>query len=71
VEAGSPAATAGIRTGDLIVGVDDYETTTLNQLDLVLRSFKPGQTVSVFVYRNREVVELTLTFGEKQQAPTA
>jgi len=71
VEAGYPAATAGIRTGDLIVGVDDYETTTLNQLDLVLRSFKPGQTVSVFVYRNREVVELTLTFGEKQQAPTA
>ncbi len=69
VEAGSPAAAAGLRKGDLIVGLGDYATTTLAELDRALRNFEPGDTTTVSVYRNRQVVELTITFGQKNPAP--
>ena len=69
VEAGSPAAAAGLQKGDLIVGLGDYSTVTLAELDRALRNFEPGDTTTVSVYRNRQVLELTITFGEKNQAP--
>ncbi|MBE6933939.1 MAG: trypsin-like serine protease [Ruminococcaceae bacterium] len=69
VESNSPADTAGLRVGDIIVGIGEYETTTLAEMDKVLRKYEPGNTVAVFVYRNRMVMELSLTFGEKEQTP--
>ena len=65
VEKDSPAANAGLQKGDIIVALGDYETTTLTSLDRVLRNFEPGETAKIYVYRNRSVLELTITFGEK------
>ena len=67
VEVNTPAAAAGLQKGDIIVGLGDYETTTLASLDKALRKFKPNDTATVFVYRNRRVLELSITFGEKNQ----
>ena len=67
VEPGSPAEKAGIRKGDIIVGIGEYETPTLASLDKVLRNFKPDDVTTVQVYRNRQVLELTITFGAKNQ----
>ena len=67
VEPGSPAAAAGLKKGDLIVGLGDYATTTLAELDKALNNFEPGDTATISVYRNRQVVELTITFGERNQ----
>ena len=67
VEPDSPAAAAGLKKGDLIVGLGEYATSALAELDKALRNFEPGDTTTVFVYRNRQVVELTITFGEKNQ----
>lgn len=69
VEPDSPAAAAGLKKGDLIVGLGDYATTTLAELDKALRNFEPGDTTTVSVYRNRQVVELTITFGQKNTSP--
>ena len=69
VVAGSPADKAGLRKGDLIVGLGEYEVTTLAELDRALRHFEPNDTTTVLVYRNRQVLELTITFGDKNQAP--
>lgn len=71
VDANSPAETAGIRVGDLIVGLGDFETKTLTELDKALRKYEPNDTTSVFVYRNRQVLELRITLGEKETVPTA
>ena len=68
VEPGSPAFSAGLKKGDLIVGLGEYATTTLAELDKALHNFEPGDTTTVSVYRNRQVVELTITFGEKNQS---
>jgi len=68
VEPGSPAFSAGLKKGDLIVGLGEYATTTLAELDKALHNFEPGDTTTVSVYRNRQVVELSITFGEKNQS---
>ena len=67
VEPGSPAAKAGLRKGDIIVGIGDIETPTLSSLDKALRNFEPDDTTTIQVYRNRQVVELSITFGSKYQ----
>ena len=60
--------TANLKKGDLILAVGDYETTTLASLDKALRNFEPGQTVIIQIYRSRQVLELTITFGAKNTA---
>ena len=70
VEAGTPAAQAGIKAGDIIVGLGDYEVSSLAELDKALRNFKAHETTTIQVYRHRSVLELTITFTEKNQAST-
>ena len=70
VEADSPAAAAGLRKGDIIVGLGEYETPTLASLDKALRNFEPNETTSMQIYRNRQVLELTITFGTKEPSAT-
>ena len=70
VEADSPAAAAGLRKGDIIVGLGEYETPTLASLDKALRNFEPNETTSMQIYRNRQVLELTITFGTKNPSST-
>lgn len=70
VEANSPAAAAGLRKGDIIVSLGDHETPTLASLDKALRNFEPNDTTSIQIYRNRQVLELTITFGAKNPSTT-
>ena len=70
VEADSPAAAAGLRKGDIIVGLGEYETPTLASLDKALWNFEPNETTSMQIYRNRQVLELTITFGTKNPSST-
>ena len=68
VEAGSPADKAGLKKGDLILAIGEYETISLSALDKALRNFEPDQTTTIQVYRTRQVLELTITFGSKYPA---
>jgi serine protease Do len=47
----SPAARAGIELGDVIVAVDGKPTPRVSALQRIVRTYKPGQTVSVEVVR--------------------
>ena len=51
VEAGSPAETAGIQVGDIIVEVDGTIITSTTQMVSILQSKQAGETVSVKLYR--------------------
>ena len=70
VEINSPAARAGLRPGDIIVGIGEYEVTSLSTFDKALRNFKPKDTATIQVYRNRQILDLPLTFGSKYQPAT-
>ncbi|MFB9728010.1 S1C family serine protease [Haloechinothrix salitolerans] len=61
-----PAASAGIRPGDVIVGFAGAEVTSVEDLLGALRDTEPGQEVSLLVARNSEERELTVTIGERR-----
>lgn len=69
VDPDTPASAAGIQTGDIIVGIGEYTVTSLSELDKALRNFSAHETATVFVFRNRQVLELSITFAEKNQTP--
>jgi serine protease Do len=50
-EGESPAARAGVQLGDVIVAVDGKPTPRVSALQRIVRTYKPGETVAVDVYR--------------------
>ena len=60
----SPAAAAGMQTGDQMLLLDGEEVATPEQLRKVMAAHKPGDMVPLTVLRDGETVELELTFGE-------
>ena len=63
-----PAYLAGMRSGDIIVQLGNSPVTSINSLSRALYPYKVGDTAKVTVYRNRQLLELTITFTEKPQA---
>ena len=59
------AAKSGMRAGDIIIWVETQQITSLNSLTRALRSYKPGDTVEVTVWREGRNVKLTLTLDAK------
>jgi putative serine protease PepD len=49
VESGSPAASAGLKAGDVITSIAGHPTPTLDELTSVLAQLKPGRIVAVKV----------------------
>ena len=70
VEPDGGAAAAGIRPGDLIVALGDYEITCINDLTPAMKPFKVGDTTTIVVFRGRQTLELTITFGERPHENT-
>jgi S1-C subfamily serine protease len=65
VSAGSPAAKAGLKTGDVIVSVNGKRTATSDDLGTVLAGYKPGQTVTLkIVHQNGSTDNVKVTLGE-------
>jgi S1-C subfamily serine protease len=65
VEPDGGAAAAGVRPGDLIVGLGDREITCISDLTPAMKPFKVGDSTTVTVFRGRQTLELTITFGER------
>jgi hypothetical protein len=66
VTAGSPAATAGLRGGDVIVGLGSHDIADLQGLTDALRAHKPGQPVAVRVMRDGKELTLKVTLGARK-----
>jgi S1-C subfamily serine protease len=65
VSAGSPAAKAGLKAGDVIVSVDGKPTRTSEDLGTVLAGYKPGRTVTLKVVHQSGATDLVkVTLGE-------
>ena len=62
---GSPAAEAGIQSGDVITNFNGVEITGSADLGDAVDGCQAGDTVSVAVYRQGIYFDLTLTVGEK------
>ena len=65
VESGSCAEKAGIRIGDIIVGMGGYDVEGNSDLLSILRKFEAGDTTTITIYRGGQQLELTITLDEK------
>jgi putative serine protease PepD len=64
VQSGGPAARAGIRPGDVIVGIAGKPTPTTEALQLALTTLKPGQKVKVnLIKANGKRADVSVTLG--------
>ncbi len=63
VIAGSPAAKAGLQSGDIIVAVDGQKIDATHPLDLMLVSYAPGDTIHLQVLRGSQTLDISVTLG--------
>lgn len=61
----TPAAEAGLESGDFLRSVDGTPVSTSEQLGTVLRRLGPGATVQVVIERDGEDIEVTMTLAER------
>ena len=71
VRAGSPAAKAGIRNGDILVGILTYETTSPSDLAWILDSkdLRSNQGAKFYVVRDRETLFGSLRVASSPSRP--
>jgi hypothetical protein len=65
VTPGSPADAAGLKTGDILVGLGGEEVSDLQAMTNVLRARKPGERIEVVVLRDGAELRTTATLGSR------
>ena len=68
---GLPANEAGLRPGDIIIGIDDYEIADVSSLRFRIAAYRPGTSIRVRYLRDgeEEVVSTVLTSLEEPHRP--
>ncbi|HSY20025.1 MAG TPA: trypsin-like peptidase domain-containing protein [Candidatus Acidoferrales bacterium] len=67
----SPAATAGMMSGDVIIAVNDQPVSGAENLKLAISQLLPGSKATFKIIRNGAELKLTATMGEKQSPQPA
>lgn len=65
VEPGTPAASAGLQSGDIIVAVDGTSLALDNSLRFVLTRYGPGDSIELTVLRDGQEMTLTATLIQR------
>ena len=63
VQNGSPAASAGLKTGDVIVGIDGKPVGDASELQMAIGLKSPGDKVNLKVFRNGSTEDKTLALA--------
>jgi serine protease Do len=61
---GSPAETAGLQAGDIIVGINGEQIDAATELSMLILPHSPGDTITLRVLRDNSVREVEVTLGE-------
>ena len=67
VVSGSPADKAGIQVGDIITKMDGKALTDTNALSDVIKTKKPGDSISIEIYRDQQPLTLNVTLAESTE----
>jgi putative serine protease PepD len=71
VEKGSAGANAGLETGDVITKVDDHLITSSDSLIAIIRSYRPGDSVSLTYTRGGSDHTVTVTLDSDAQTTSS
>jgi len=69
VQSGTPADTAGLEQGDVIVSFNGTPVTSADQLTTAIQSGHPGQPVTIRFYRGQTAMTVTAVLGSTSQYP--
>lgn len=64
VSDGSAADLAGIRPGDVIIGIEDEAIKTMDELNSIKNQYKAGDTITLKINRNGEDIDISLTLQD-------
>ena len=64
LEPGYPAEKAGIKAGDIILGVDGQEIVSVNDLQSKIASRHPGEVVTLKIWRNKAKYQFQVKLGK-------
>ena len=64
INEGSCAEKAGLKVGDIIVKVDDFEVTSVEDLETAKKDYRAGDRAVITVYRSGEYLEFPIVFDE-------
>jgi Tol biopolymer transport system component len=65
VRPGSGAEKAGLKRGDILIGLGKTELKSLHDFMFVLNGSKPGQTLTARIKRDGKTIDLPVTFDER------
>ncbi len=65
---GGPADKAGVKVGDIVIGIEGELIESMDEFNEVKAKFKAGETITVSVYRDDEIVDLSITLAEDKSA---
>jgi len=71
VRAGSPAARAGLRVGDIITAVNGVDISGADQLTAIVSEHQPGDTLRLTVERNGKALDLEATLATRPATANA
>ena len=66
VKQGTPADAAGLKSGDIITGVNNVILNQANSLDDVIGKFSAGSQITLKVLRNNQNLEIPVVLGQLQ-----
>ncbi len=64
VESGGPADKAGVKPGDIILGVNGQIVERSSELPVIIAAIKPGTDVQLEIWRDRKSQKLSVKVGE-------
>ncbi|MBS0396381.1 MAG: DegQ family serine endoprotease [Proteobacteria bacterium] len=70
VEASSPASRAGLKSGDVILGVNGHAIEHSGQLSALISQLRPGTRAELEVWRERASRKIEVEVGELKDGPT-
>jgi serine protease Do len=68
VAPGSAADNAGLAVGDIITALGGEEVDSVELLRLVMRDYRAGDTTTITVWRDGEILDLSISFDEDKLA---
>lgn len=71
IDSGSAAEKAGIQVNDIIVGIEGKMIDSIEQFNEIKSGYKAGDTISVSVYRNENIMDIDVVLGEATNTETA
>jgi glutaredoxin len=69
VKPGGPAEAAGLREGDVLIGIGSYTLQNLGQLQSVVAAKRPGDRLELHVWRAGEEFDASVEFPPAEEQP--